>query len=345
MLLPRHLLGKKSWNVYNAENLARVRRDEAEAQVQEEEHERRMQDIDAERRLAILRGTTPPPLPVEDNLDDERRSPKKRGRHDVGREDYRKRRRLRGEDDTDRDIRLAKEDREMGERAREGLSGESNKKKKGTSDAPLIDHSGHIDLFPQEKSSKRKDQEKNAEAEREAEKKKREFEDQYTMRFSNAAGYKESMDKPWYASKANGDSTQSAGYGVGKDVWGNEDPRRNERATVRMKTNDPMAFMQRAQNQLKEAERDRVKFEEERQKELEDLKRRERRRRKREKRLEEDDELEGFSLDAPVEKEHYSRHGHSHHRRQSRDGDYREHRHHRSSKRSLRSPRPEGGHH
>lgn len=57
---------------------------------------------------------------------------------------------------------------------------------KKTSNAPLVDHTGHIDLFPEERS--RAPIQKNEEAEREASKKKQEYEDQYTMRFSNAAG-------------------------------------------------------------------------------------------------------------------------------------------------------------
>ena len=332
----RHLLGKKSWNVYNAENIARVHRDEAEAQAREEERERRMQETDAERRLAILRGTTPPPLPNEDESTELLSERRKRDRHDVGREDYKKRRRLKGEDDTDRDIRLAKEDREMGKRAREGLSGERGTKRKAISDAPIMDYAGHIDLFPQEKDSrKQKLPDKNAEAEKEAERKKRELGDQYTMRFSNAAGHKQSMENPWYSSNGNKSSGQHIGDEVGKDVWGNEDPGRNARAKTRMKSNDPMALMQRAQTRLKGAEKDRSKFEAERQRELRDLERRERHRRRKEKRAEEDNGLEGFSLDDPPAEEKSSRHQrHSHHRHQNRDGEYRHKEHYRSSRKS-----------
>ncbi|KAG9717065.1 hypothetical protein KCU60_g9544, partial [Aureobasidium melanogenum] len=50
-----HLLGKKSWNVYNKDNIDRVRRDEAAAQAREQEAERRMDQEDAARRIAILR--------------------------------------------------------------------------------------------------------------------------------------------------------------------------------------------------------------------------------------------------------------------------------------------------
>ncbi|KAJ2986204.1 hypothetical protein NUW58_g5139 [Xylaria curta] len=58
-----HLLGKKSWNVYNPANIARVKRDEAEAQVRAEAEEKRQQDAEAKRRLAILRGEDPPTPP------------------------------------------------------------------------------------------------------------------------------------------------------------------------------------------------------------------------------------------------------------------------------------------
>ncbi|CAI4217235.1 unnamed protein product [Parascedosporium putredinis] len=57
--MPLHLLPKKSWNVYNADNIARVRRDEAAAKAKEEAEEQRMQEYDAQRRLAILRGEIP----------------------------------------------------------------------------------------------------------------------------------------------------------------------------------------------------------------------------------------------------------------------------------------------
>lgn len=52
----RHLLGKKSWNVYNQDNIERVRRDEARAKAAEEEAEHRKKDNDAAERLRILRG-------------------------------------------------------------------------------------------------------------------------------------------------------------------------------------------------------------------------------------------------------------------------------------------------
>lgn len=229
----RHLLGKKSWNVYNTDNIARVRRDEAVAQVREAEEEQRMQEIDAERRLAILRGQAPP-SPPPPSIPESSSKREKRSREDGGREG--KRRRLAGEDDTDRDIRLALQQSEQHENAsREMVKGQERKK---TSDAPLTDRDGHINLFPVDPRVSRKS-EKNADAEAESAKRKKGYEDQYTMRFSNAAGYKRGMDKkPWYASasdvgRSGMDSRDGAGgddWGtVGKDAWGNEDPRRRER--------------------------------------------------------------------------------------------------------------------
>ncbi|KAJ9621575.1 hypothetical protein H2203_007062 [Taxawa tesnikishii (nom. ined.)] len=228
--MPLHLLGKKSWNVYNKDNIERVRRDEAAATAREEAEEQRMQEIDAARRTAILRGEVPPPLPEEaaDTSPKRERS----GRYD-GRGRDRKRRRLRGEDDTARDIRYAREDAEAGEQARTTLTTHS------TSDAPLLDHTGHINLFPAPDEREIRKAERNAEADAEIAKKRKEYEDNYTVRFSDAAGYKRGCKI--------------------LDVWGNEDPRRKEREQMRTSANDPIAFMQRAQAQLKQAEKDREK--------------------------------------------------------------------------------------
>ncbi|KAK0660238.1 60S ribosomal protein L19-A [Lasiodiplodia hormozganensis] len=258
--MPLHLLGKKSWNVYNPANIERVRRDEAAAQVREEEAERRMDEYDAARRIAILRGEKPPSPPPD--LIEEGQKPH---REDASRGP--KRRRLAGEDDTDRDIRVAREIADQGRETREQLLKRNESKQ--PSDAPLMDHSGHIDLFPVDHKAARK-AEKNAEREAEEAKKKRELEDQYTMRFANAAG-RDGLSKPWYANASKGSEHASRAEELeepGKDVWGNEDPRRKDRERVRMEASDPLAFMKKAQVQLKEAERDRKRWLAERQQEM-----------------------------------------------------------------------------
>ncbi|KMU71921.1 hypothetical protein CISG_00230 [Coccidioides immitis RMSCC 3703] len=165
-------------------NIARVRRDEALAKDREEENERREQEVVAERRIDFLRNQRPTsPLSQQDfSRDIAATKAPTEVRH-------RKRRRLAGEDDTDRDIRLAREDVLL----RAGSSREITSRKP-MSNAPLVDSSGHISLFPR-KADERPG--KNDEAEAEAAKAKREYEDQYTMRFSNAAGYKQGMEAPW----------------------------------------------------------------------------------------------------------------------------------------------------
>ncbi|KAH1878673.1 hypothetical protein KXW95_003619 [Aspergillus fumigatus] len=241
--MPLHLLGKKSWNVYNPENIARVRRDEAEAKAREEEEERRMQEIDAERRIQILRGeqhSTPPPPPSA--LSDTRRD--RTHGEDAGR--YRKRRRLAGENDTDRDIRLAREDAQLMMAKKEELA-----VSKKTSDAPLLDSKGHINLFPSEAAQQ--PVEKNKEAEKEAADRNRSYEDQYTMRFSNAAGYRQSAGQmPWYSSSSRDALAPDAM--PEKDVWGNEDPMRQEREKARLDANDPLMAIKRGVRQLKSVE-------------------------------------------------------------------------------------------
>ncbi|OAL75069.1 hypothetical protein A7D00_0667 [Trichophyton violaceum] len=310
--MPLHLLGKKSWNVYNKDNIERVRRDEARAKAEEEENERKQREEDAERRIDILRGKIP--VPLNDVVDEKERHPRSREKLPVESR-HRKRRRLAGENDTDRDIRFAKEDAEL---ARQRV--ESKASRRRTDDAPIVDKSGHISLFPEESTSRTRRSDKNPEAEAETAKKNQEFENQYMMRLSNAAGYKQQLTStPWYSSNTE-ISTQNAGL-PNKNVWGDEDPRRQEREKIRIATNDPLAAMKKGVKQLKEVERERTKWAEERERELKALKREEkdkekRRRRRHQGNVDSDDSLDGFRLDAGAE-----RRKRRHHRSRSRDRD------------------------
>jgi hypothetical protein len=269
--MPLHLLGKKSWNVYAPDNIARVKRDEAEAAAKEEELDRIKDEHDAAVRLALLRGETPPPpLQIE--------SEKPKRRHDERGPRDKKRRRVAGEDDTERDIRAAREDLE--ERHNPPLLAEGAQKKKRI-DAPITDHAGHINLFPVDPREQLKNG-KNAEVEAEKARKQRELEDQYTMRLSNAAGRDGFKEKPWYATgtttKPAKAEEEKAGMDLGiyvedKNVWGRPDPNRKVREAARISSGDPLAFMSKAQTQLKNAERDRRRWAEERLREEEMLKR------------------------------------------------------------------------
>ncbi|KAL5117021.1 hypothetical protein ACEQ8H_005107 [Pleosporales sp. CAS-2024a] len=267
--MPLHLLGKKSWNVYNRANVARVKADEQAAAAREAAHEQRMQELDAERRAALLRGRTRPALAdALDKKDSDRRREPGDGGHD------RKRRRRAGEDDTDRDIRLAA--------SVTAPSGEAHQDSRvlrlrdSKMDAPLVDHAGHIDLFPMDPNEATQ-REKKAQVEQEKRRKERAFEDQYTMRFSHAAG-REGLKKPWYAAPqqppTQADGPVSALDDPGfesKHVWGNEDARRKEREQARITSNDPFAFMQQAQRQLKKSREEKKQFAAERDRELREL--------------------------------------------------------------------------
>ncbi|KAL2184902.1 hypothetical protein L209DRAFT_406992 [Thermothelomyces heterothallicus CBS 203.75] len=278
--MPLHLLGKKSWNVYSPANIARVRRDEAEAQAREEAQERRMQEIDAARRLAILRGEIPPPL---EDAEPGPPSQIRDGERDRLRDDYsaltsgRKRRR-RGEDDTDFEMRIARERAAVGDRTARELA----------APASLIDSKGHLTLFaPPEPSPPRGGKDDEA-AHRE-----REDKDQYQMRFVNAAGRDGqglTDGGPWYASRA---GVSSAALAPSKNVFGQEDPRRKERAAARLDASDPLAIMKQGAKMVRELEKERRREAEERERELRALEREERRReRKRRKREDEGEEEE-----------------------------------------------------
>lgn len=300
--------------------------------------------------MQILRGLrepSPSPLEQEQEQQQERRSVEDEARDRERREHrerQRKRRRLGGENDTDRDIRLAREDVE-GSRSRRG--GDSILLRRPTSDAPLVDEAGRINLFPVEEKEKRdKRGQKNPEAEAETARKNREFEDQYTMRFANAAGYKRGMEKPWYSSSGL-DLAQETGAMPTKDVWGNEDPRRREREKARTDANDPLAAMRKGVRQLRAVEQERRKWEDERRRELDALKeeqREERRRRRRRHRsrsrspARSAESLEDFRLDDCVEDKERRRKHRSH-----RDREDREYRSDRSRHRSKHRPRRSDG--
>jgi hypothetical protein len=304
-LVFRHLLGKKSWNVYNTDNIERVRRDEAIAREKELAEEERQQEEDAARRLAILRGEIPPPVtdaPRElhsfpDPADGS-------GRGSV----VRKPRKRAGEDDTEFEMRVATQQWQQQGSARlrdiDDKQNASNKRQK-VDDAPLTGTRGHIDLFPEAHQGSQPVTEKNAEAQQEAGRKQQKLKEQYNMHFSNAAG-KDGLSSagPWYA--AGGDLMMKAEKDgaavVGKDVWGNEDPRRRDREAARVVQNDPLAMMKRGAAKVREVDRERRAANEERERELRTLRREERRARRGEGRRrgkgdDDDDELEGFTLD------------------------------------------------
>ncbi|KAH9861838.1 hypothetical protein J1614_011591 [Plenodomus biglobosus] len=342
--MPLHLLGKKSWNVYNADNIARVKADEAAAAAREAADDERMQELDAERRAAILRGRTPPPLPEPATSGVKDRS---RARGEDGRE--RKRRKLAGEDDTDMDIRLASN---ALPRTEADDAAKILKLRSTAIDAPLTDHAGHIDLFPVDMKEAHK-REKNAEVEREKRKKEKALEDQFTMRFSNAAG-RGGISQPWYTADQKPAPTRGQGQELAaysgfedKDVWGNEDPRRKERQQARISTSDPFAFMQKAQAQLQKSKLDKKKWAEERDRELRELRATQereegaRKHRKRNTRHEKEDDCLADIRQHGVERvrSSKSRHrGRSRSRSHSRDRQKREHRHtHRRGEHRSRS--------
>lgn len=250
-----HLLGKKSWNVYNKDNIERVRRDEANAKVEEEAEEQRMQEVDAARRLAILRGEVPPPI------EDEPAPQVDQGGQPAplpGTSRSKRPRKQTGEDDTDYELRMAKQRDEVVQKA----ATEARR----TSAAPIVDRRGHIDLFGDDKS---RSHAKNEEAEKEANRKKREYEDQYTMRFSNAGG-QPGLDKPWYSAQEGNEGGQQQ---VMKNVWGRDDPKRKERDEKRIVASDPLSMMKQGARKVRELKQERKQFREEREQELREMKR------------------------------------------------------------------------
>jgi hypothetical protein len=351
--MPLHLLGKKSWNVYNPANVARVQRDEAEAQKREQEEERRQRQDEASDRIAVLRGERDGTQQESRPAISSRRDHEDYDDQESSRRRTSKKRKLPGEDDTDRDIRLAQAQAEA--KTPSSLSkGHTSSKVEKSQDHSITDSDGHISLIPIP-----------AQTDRPQNKKQKPDENPSHFYLSEAAGYgSKAGDTPWYSSASKDPSSMGP-----KESWGSTSPRRKEREVARVSANDPLAMMKRGVKQLRESERLRKEWKEQRERDLrevEDLARQQGRKkrhrdrdseklshkhrrrddlRRRSNAGEADDDLnslDGFNLDEgytkPPEKDnHRDKHNHRRHHHHSH-----QHRRRRSRSRSRsRSPRRE----
>lgn len=262
-----------------------------------------MQETDAERRMQILRGTYIEPPPTES----EKEHGPKEGRPDASARAW-KRGRITGENDTDREMRFVQEDRAM-----LPAKAEMQMISKKSSEAPLMDGQGHINLFPNNGRSNKEI--KNAEAEEGKAKKKKEYEDQYTMRFSNAAGFKQAIDQtPWYEKTGVDDTTKESVDVLSKDTWGNDDPRRKEREKMRMAADDPLALMRNGAARVREVEKEKINWKKEKEREIQELEEEERRRaNKRRRQPREEDRSDSHRSHRDGGRETVFRHSHRHH--------------------------------
>ena len=248
-----------------------------------------MQEEDSARRLAILRGEAPPPLatpPTHDEEGEGRRDARSSG----GGSGFERRKRKRaGEDDTDFEMRVARERAAQGETAAREL-GRGGPSRSGTvarrDDAPIVDRAGHIALFAEPDELAVRHAEKNEEAEKEAAKKRREMEDQYQMRFVNAAGRDGAGltdGGPWYAKGDDTGSGKEAAETVSLNVFGREDPQRKDRAALRLSLNDPLAMMKVGAAKVRQLGQERKRDAEERERDLKMMRKEEKRAKHREK--------------------------------------------------------------
>ena len=283
---PSHLLSKKSWNVYSPANRARVAQDEALAEAAARDAEKKRKDTESELRIGLLQqraGDQPREIErSEDRGNAEQDALMKAATQGLGkglgklRNDSKKRKRLAGEDDTDRDIRYATTGRGAGgDDEGDGKLGlvKLRATKGKEMEAPIVDSKGNINLFPISQPKSGRKSEVDTEMAR-----RKEMEENSGTRLTDALGRK-NPKQSWYL-----DKDGSVKDTVGQDVWGNEDPRRNQREARRVLQADPLAFMKQAQGRLKEVR----------------LERQERELALEWSRSKEDRELEEFSLDGPA---------------------------------------------
>lgn len=190
-----------------------------------------MQALDAEHRMQILRGEIiASAAPSHRSSDTKECNSDKYERKDR----VKKIRKRAGENDTDFEMRVA---RQKGEEAAAAKS-------------RLVLH----DLNFPERSTDAGKRMKNSEAESEAAKIKKDYEDQYTMRFSNAAGLNQNPGQlPWYLKPTVevGSETDR----VAKEFESNKNQRRQEREHKRIMNNDPLALMKSGARKVREVEK------------------------------------------------------------------------------------------
>ena len=263
-----------------------------------------MQEEDAARRLAILRGEAPPPLEEpQPNTALPAPATQSRERDAYSSATSGRKRKRPGEDDTDFEMRIARERATAGDRAARKLVPAPTST---TTAAPLHDSRGHLTLFPEPDAHTTRSREAHPDATREAARKERELKEQHQVRLADAAGGRDGAGLtdgagPWYASAA--DAAEACGGRPGgpgglvgvpsKNVFGREDPGRGARAAARLEASDPLAVMRRGAERVRELERERRREVGEREREVRALEREERRevrRRERKRRRGEGDE-------------------------------------------------------
>lgn len=298
-----------------------------------------MQDADAARRLAILRGETPPPLPepeLPDDPADKKHTRRERGHDGVSLGGVRKRKRA-GEDDTEFEMRVARERVEVGARVAGELGGAGGPKRQKGQDVreevSIVDSRGHIDLVgPRPEDAGRGDDRKDTDRER-GERRKREAggKDEKNYLTGGLAG------QPWYEGAQRRQTVMkdcwlTAGTAEGEhrkaergmeaptqNVWGRDDPKRKDREMTRLDANDPLAVMKSGAKKVRDIAKERRQGAEERGRELEQLRQEERRREKRRKR-ERARPDDGENEDGPQPESHRSRRSERRHHEDERRG-------------------------
>ena len=301
--MPLHLLGKKSWNVYNTENIARVRRDEAAARAKGELEQRRISQVDAEARLTNLR------TDVRTNSALDERADKQLG-DDGSQQRGQKRRKLAGEDDTDRDIRFAQSQLVTRTNTRAGFQ---------YGEEALFNRSGNISLFPEPPPAK-PTQDRSKTSGRQDTRHDGQDREPLSAQTLKEQHKDQAAEVPWYSipdTELRKNSTLN-----GKDVWGNEDPGRQHRDQIRINSADPMSIMKKGVKKLKETEQRRKDWMQQRERDLYEVERLAKEHHRTRKRSRSKDSLEGFDLDKG-----YKKSSHHHHRSSRHDNAQKESRH------------------